>query len=497
MMSLLNEGEWLNFLTNIEKNGIIRYMVLGYLFWDSSMSVKDKARKFGIEVLTAATLVGGGMSANAGNSNGGNFNPEPQAKVIVDNNNYKTKITVRNDTALMVSGTKAYYDPSADEIYMMKGELSFGDVFENYNEEYVDEGILLTHERQHQINATKGLRSSDVSLDEHYQRCTHDEITAYMAELLELRRRYKEVKTEEDKQAFLKSFCQDDRYAVYLNAIKDGVINPRSESKEDFLKEMAFIKNTAIDKYADDGTAYTATHLDMARAYLAKRGDNVRSNPEAFKKEIKAIYNIGGFDFNTVGKDNLYVVQNSAIKTADNFLAQCVEAKKVDEFIRCCGENFSAFEKLEKMDFSGLSKEQVSQIVQTALVVDDLKGNVAESLIRGEDVAFDFRFVSDDVKIQAAAYLQVKLDLLEKSGELSLEGNTGKFNQLMSGVKQVDIDVDEALNFFDSMNYNLSEEEYKRVEEYRGKTLNFDEVVVNSNEMTLPLDGTSYQEVMD
>ena len=474
------------------------------------MGVKDKAKKLAVEGLTVATLVGGGMSASAGNSNGENFNSEPQAKVIVDKN-YKKSITVYNDTTLMVGGTKAYYAPKDGNIYVMKGELSFSDVFDNYKEDYVDEEALLIHERQHQINDSKRMDGSVVSLNEHYQRCTHDEITAYMAELLEVRRRYKEVKTEEDKQAFLKSFCQDNRYVEYLNAIKDGVVNPRSESKEDFLKEMSFIKNIAIDKYDNDGSGYTCKHIDMVRAYLSENGDNIRSNSEAFKKEIEAMYNIGGFDFNTVGgdkayimynpdakgRDEFYVIHNSALETADKFLEQGVDVKKVDEFIRCCGENFDVFEKIEKMDFSGLSKEQVSKIVQTVLVVDDLKQNIEEDLvIRGKEPDYDFDYVARNLRQPAASYMQAKIDLLEKNGELSSEGNIDKFNQLMEEAKKVDIKIN--LDDYDlSFRERLSEELGNRLEKYDGKTVNFDEVVVNKDDMTLPLDDISYQEVMD
>ena len=67
---------------------------------------------------------------------------------------YTKQILVRNDSVVMVGGTRAYYSPDNDEIRLLKGDLTEKD-FGMQGNGVQDEDILLVHEAQHQINARR------------------------------------------------------------------------------------------------------------------------------------------------------------------------------------------------------------------------------------------------------------------------------------------------------------------------------------------------------
>lgn len=159
---------------------------------------------------------------------------------------YTKQILVRNDSVVMVGGTRAYYSPDNDEIRLLKGDLTEKD-FGMQGNGVQDEDILLVHEAQHQINARKGCGHTPMSLAERYQEAMHDEIVASIAEKLEIRRRYQQLKSDGEKNAFFKKFAGDRKNAAYLKLLQSGKINPNSKSSEDFAEEMAFIKNSSTD----------------------------------------------------------------------------------------------------------------------------------------------------------------------------------------------------------------------------------------------------------
>lgn len=420
----------------------------------------------------------------------------------ISNDKYRTKITVRNDSVSIVGSTSATYSQTDDAIYVKKGDMSWDDFGFDNAPGGKDPDLMFVHERQHQINAHKGVGQADMSLTENYQRDVHNEITALIAEKLEIRRQYQNCKNDQERAAFFEKFAHDDSNMDYINAIKSGKVNPNSTSRADFLKEMAFIKDSSIQFRADPtDDAYKESWTKHAEIFLAQRGDRVSSNPEALKREVQSMYNIGGFDFNTVGRKDIYVIENQSISAADNFLRQGADPQKVVRFMQ---QEEGAFKLAESLDVSGLNKEQAEKVLQTAFVTQELSKDIAGNLALGEDPSFSYDYIARENREKLAIYLDMKSDIWEKNGTLSEQGDEAKFNELMKKAKEIELDPQGWYNETkgiliiakDPSRADELAQLKQRIEQLQGKHVNFDDVITNPQEYKLPLDGTSKEEVL-
>jgi hypothetical protein len=244
---------------------------------------------------------------------------------------YMTNITVRNDSVAMVSGVQALYHPEKGDIRIRKGDFSFDDFgFKNAPDGKIEE-LLIIHEAEHEIDIEqKGVGTEKVSLNEFYQRDYHLEVGALIAEKLEIRRQFVKAQTDEEKKAFFEKFGKDVENKEYVNALRIGRFNPNSGNSQDFMKEMAFIKDSSIRFRCDPNDhSYHENTVENAMLYLAREGNNVKSNPSGFEKEVKAIYQIGGFDFSKVGNQDLYLMKGNSLDVADKLLESGADASKV------------------------------------------------------------------------------------------------------------------------------------------------------------------------
>ncbi len=419
-------------------------------------------------------------------------------------NKYKKNITVRNDSVAVVSGTLAYYNSQDDAIYVHKGDMKMSDFFgKAFKESDTDESIVVIHERQHQINAHKGCGKKIMSLSERYQETMHDEITAAIAEKLEIRRQYKAAKNDQERAAVLKKYAGESKHASYIKAIKDGQVNPNSTSSKDFSKEMGLIKDSATDFWVrHDAIEYQEKQELLVRGFLARNGNNVRSNPEALQSNLKQMYNIGGIDFTAYGKDNFNLpVKDQMIDASQSFLEQGADPKKLDRFMRQGEGNYKTAESL---DYTGLSYQQAEKVVQTAMMRDRLGEELAGAMALGQSTKFDFNYLSREGQRAAAVYLDVKSDIWEKNGTLSAEGDEEKYNRLMEQVKKVELDPQQwyentkgiLIIAKDPSKADELAALQNRITELQGKTVNFDEAIDNMDQFKLPLDGTSKDEVL-
>ena len=445
-----------------------------------------------------STIVGLGMATTL------SANPKEAPNQAVDNipDKYKTTITLTNDSTTMVGSESAAYNQSDDRIYIHKGDITWDDFgFKNTPTEK-DPTLTIVHERQHQINAHKGVGQANMSLEENYQRDVHNEITALIAEKLEIRRQYKACKNDAERQAFFQKFAKDADNAAYIQAIKSGRIDPNSTQKQDFLKEMAFIKDSSI-RYRADPTddGYKKNWTEHAYIFLMQRGDAVKPNPEALKKEVQAMYNIGGFDFNTVGNKAIHVIENQSIFAADNMLQQGAKPEKIIRFMQ---QGEGEFKLAETLDVSGLNREQAEKVMQTAFVTQYLAKDIAGDIAMGQEPNYDYGFIASYNRNKIATYLDLKSDIWEKNGTLTEQGDEAKFNELMKKAKEIQLDPEGWLNEVQDI-LTLAKDpsraaEYEalkaRVKELQGKKVNFDEAVANLDEYKLPLDGTSKEEIL-
>ncbi len=179
-----------------------------------------------------------------------------------------------------------YYTPSRNSITINHVE---GD--EDFNEHSQSNGVLI-HEQKHRDNQNAGMFAYAVSVEQAYKLCMHDEISANMAELIYLRDEY--LKTKDLSVFDYDGGC----FSFYVDAIKNGEIDPFSDSKEDFDKEMALIVNGTRDMWVRTYAEwYSSIHVNTGMYYGEEDGKHAEFYDENYDRAMKIAYNIGGVDF--------------------------------------------------------------------------------------------------------------------------------------------------------------------------------------------------------
>ena len=425
-------------------------------------------------------------------------------KLKIDKKYTKT-IEIRNDSVDFVGGEKASYNFHTGEITVAKGDINLKDLGIKNVAETVADDLLYIHEHQHEIDVEeKGVCSEKVSLNEFYQRNYHMEVGALIAEKLEIRRQFMEATTEEEKEAFFEKFKNNADNKEYIDRLRSGVFRTGKGDSKNFLMEMEFIKNSSMQYRCDpNDSSYKMVVAKNAILYLLQEGGNVKSNPDGFEKEVRDIYNIGGFDFYSIGNQELYPMKNSGLSVYDKLLENGADANKVAKFMQesiGAGKISSkAFEWAEKLDVTGLSREQAEILLQTAIVAQESADIVAERVCVGGDYKFEFRTLDGDE--QTALYLDIKRELWEKNGVLSEEGDVEKFNQLLLEAKNIELDCKSWLknsqSFLSIARNPLKVDEFNEVKirasENQGKRVNVDEYFTG---LKLPLNGKSVEDVL-
>lgn len=414
-----------------------------------------------------------------------------------DDKKYTTNVTLQNDSVIAMNGQGGSYNPEKDVIYIRKGDIDLKD-FSKHAPDPHDNTLVIIHERQHQLNAKRGVDTAITNLTENYDRMCHNEVTALIAEKLEIRRQYKACKTDEEREACLKKFATQPDHVDYIQAIRSGRINPNSESSKDFNEEMAFIKNSAISYRADpNDDSYRSAWTKNSIVYLAQNGTKIKSNPEGLEQSVRLMYeNIGGIDFNKIGRKDLHIIENQSIRAADKMLEQGAEPKKLIRFMQL-GEG--DFKLAESLDVTGLNQEQAEKVLQTAIMTQSLAENVAIDLVTGEAPSYDYNYVAREAREKTAIYLDLKSDIWQKNNTLTAEGDEQKFNELMKKAKDFKLNTS---NFYNDLGTRISSDQYdadelkKRAKEMNGQAINFDEIVKDQDGYKLPLTDTSKEEII-
>ena len=153
-----------------------------------------------------------------------------------------------------------------------------------------DEDIKYTiaHEEKHHINDMAGVNMVTATIEQAYKLNMHNEISANIAAVLEMRNQYREKGNFGDK------YPKD--FQFYVDAVENGEINPNATDKQGFDKEMSFIMNETQKMWENDyADLYKNKLLCNAKNSALCTGHN--SNDYGYDKAVKAIYNIGGIDF--------------------------------------------------------------------------------------------------------------------------------------------------------------------------------------------------------
>lgn len=159
------------------------------------------------------------------------------------------------------------------------------------NDNSIDNYTLYVHEQKHRDNMENGIYEYPMSLEQAYKINMHDEISATMTELLQLREEY--IQTGD-----ISIFDKTPKLNFYKVAIEKGEIKPNSPYQEDFDKEMSFIVNGTRDMWVDNYSGmYVEQNSYFATASYDDSGKYAQYYDENYERAKKIAYNIGGVDF--------------------------------------------------------------------------------------------------------------------------------------------------------------------------------------------------------
>lgn len=258
----------------------------------------------------------------------------------------------QNDTlnvaSVMDVYSNAYYEEEKNTITnnIVKGE----------DKDYNEMLSILAHEAEHMHQHNKVNFMAGMSVEQHYKKHCYKEIGARIAGLLQYRAIYKEAKTSKERQEIVQKGCSGG-YDYYFKAIKEGMINPRSNKQEDFDKEMKFIaQETTSNWMTSYAEIYDGDHIRMVKENVDKT--NLKPNDENYNKAVSALLTMGGINFFEYLEDIDVLTVNSTVIKADEMIKNGEKPKKVMDFVWKKDAGFSNLLSAENGEFDGFSLEQ-------------------------------------------------------------------------------------------------------------------------------------------
>lgn len=246
---------------------------------------------------------------------------EELAKALKKMEAPKMKVDYQVDTLANAEGAVAYFRSWKETI-----TINYVEGQDNSQNESL---ATKAHERKHKENHDAGMKNMPMSLEQYYKVCQHDEISANMTELMQLRLQYLNAKTEEERQKIVDS-PDGQRFSYYFDAIKEGKINPTATNSADFEKEMKFIATETQKMWMGTFSNWydREAHLANTRFWMATHDyDELKSNPQNYEKAREIAYTIGGIDFRKYMDD--IPLTNENIKKADQLVGADKNRKEV------------------------------------------------------------------------------------------------------------------------------------------------------------------------
>ncbi|MBP3688071.1 MAG: hypothetical protein J6J35_06905 [Alphaproteobacteria bacterium] len=242
---------------------------------------------------------------------------------------------------------------------------------------------VIAHEQKHRDNHKAGMKNLPMSLEQYYKVRCHNEISATMCELLQLRQEYIDAPTEKVRKKIMEDNLKFD---YYFEAVKQGKINPLSSKSADFEKEMRFIATETQKMWMESyALAYDGKHTSSADDFFSEhRYDELQPNNANYAKARKIAYTIGGIDFSKYIGDIECI--NPNIKEADTKIKNNESRKNVKTSIKKAEDKMAEemekwvsyidsscsvldFENIEFKPIEGLSPSQQYRLAQHRLFV--------------------------------------------------------------------------------------------------------------------------------
>lgn len=310
---------------------------------------------------------------------------------------------------------------------------------------------ILIHEQKHRDNNNQGLFEYPVSPEQAYKLEMYDEISANMASLLLLRQKYLETG---DISIFDKT--EQGRFSFYKEAIEKGEINPRSNTKEDFDKEMRLIANGTKDMwmqefaetelYRDCGASSAVSYGDMTGKYAQYYDQN-------YERGKKIALTIGGVDF-TQYLDNDVEIPEVGRKQLREYLIGNENYKPAEDVKKLSNQDLAKKYNIPAYDGS-MSLQQYQDYLQHYLLCQDQKytlhylgvGKLAtdkEGLLDQSKAINDaknngFNYIKANEELITAAVTTAAQDYAKKGDKLP-EANDEAYNKAVDKLYEIEID---------------------------------------------------------
>lgn len=293
---------------------------------------------------------------------------------------------------------------------------------------------ILAHEAWHMGTDASGVHDLPMSLSQHYKLRIHDEVSAYLVELMQVREEYVHAANDEERQKIINSkLGGDNDYKWYFDAIKEGKINPLSKDTSENLDEFKFMEQETRKMFfkSKDSAEYWAARKDLTKEnFLTANFTDLAANDENYHQALRQMYTIGGHDFSfgivAHGEDVDDYVPDY-FKAADKKIAECLDKKeneaKEDEVrleieadlgIEMSPKNRESYAKLRKMK-KGIDKEKEAEKLAKKVLGRDInhaqqyevfdfeassleKGILKNSLLKIAKKELDFEIVSNEMK---------------------------------------------------------------------------------------------------
>ncbi len=201
-------------------------------------------------------------------------------------------VTFQNDTLYMGTPAVMYYIP--------------GKIVRNYVENansYHMQLPYFSHEKWHEHNNKYAYKVSPL---EYYKLRIWNEITANYAAI---ETALLEIKTADDPLKIMAKY-ENTYMKFFIKAIKNGKIDPFSQSRFDQFKVQRFIAvGTAKMWMQSFQKTYSSAHNKMLKSYLQRTGFSV-SHPHTYKRILSYMCTIGGVDLSKLLNADINYMDN-------------------------------------------------------------------------------------------------------------------------------------------------------------------------------------------
>ncbi|MBQ8750814.1 MAG: hypothetical protein IJZ30_04170 [Alphaproteobacteria bacterium] len=384
------------------------------------------------------------------------------------------------DTVNYVTGTLARYSPLDNTITVYYRDV--GEEHKKSNERAQSSGVVV-HEVQHKDKKLALLGKMSMSCEQNYKLCMHDEISSNIADLLDLRQKYIEAKTDEERDSVLNG--ADERFSYYVDAIRSNKIKPGSLNSKDFKEEMAFIanetKNMWVNKYA---IAYASHNIYITSDHANNGAEYCKENNENYKNAMDTMYTMGGINFSEYFKEDVECYDKEGVAKEQ---AKADSLKKKMPEISTYEADMMKIEMEPLKGTEGLSAEQqynlaIHKYMAKHLLEGGIGGPISNFFVKNELQYVDYfakekwREVSRDNNLfNMSVELQQKI---LKENTYSSKGNEEKYQQMLKDIwvidgidftkgfkdgKVPDFNNDPELDYFASvysLNYQISERSF-------------------------------------